>query len=284
MSFLCIHIIRLCPHLPWYGSIMLASRHKHLNMWMSVSQSVQPQTQGEKFFFIHDHEPCNYSIKGQEGVWLCHLGFWPFSSEKYDLPGLPCVRDGRGARSEDYRWCSPVGFVKQWSSAHALVLHNWVGNIQDEVVAPSWKSMDHRLQVGEASYFKIFLVSVDTQGGHAGEIKNHLTSEQLASPRGAGGGSGYPTPRTWAWRSRDKQMAGSVHISNCLFSSSLFSLSLFLLHPLYLPFYFRSCSLVFVPSTSSPPSCALWPRPCAACRWSPLRCCRWWVRLKKSSL
>lgn len=129
MSFLCIHIIRLCPHLPWYGSIMLASRHKHLNMWMSVSQSVQPQTQGEKFFFIHDHEPCNYSIKGQEGVWLCHLGFWPFSSEKYDLPGLPCVRDGRGARSEDYRWCSPVGFVKQWSSAHALVLHNWVGNI-----------------------------------------------------------------------------------------------------------------------------------------------------------
>lgn len=40
---------------------------------------------------------------------------------------------------------------------------------------------------------------------------------------------------------------------------------------------FRSCSSVYVPWTSSPPSCALLPQPCAVCRWSPLKCCRWWV-------
>lgn len=42
---------------------------------------------------------------------------------------------------------------------HALVLHSWVGNIQDKIVAPSRKRVDHRLQVGEESYFKILLVS-----------------------------------------------------------------------------------------------------------------------------
>lgn len=79
------------------------------------------------------------------------------------------------------------------------MLHNWVGNIQDEVVAPSRKRVDHRLQLGEESYFKVLLVSVDKAAGRAGEIRYHLTSEQLVSPRGAGGGrwiggSGHPLP------------------------------------------------------------------------------------------
>lgn len=56
-----------------------------------------------------------------------------------------------------------------------------------------------------------------------GAVQYRLTSEQLVSPRTAGGSTGeteqseLPSPRTWTWIS--KQVEGNVPINNSLFFS-----------------------------------------------------------------
>lgn len=114
----------------WHYAPQIWKYSTCLNIWMSIR--LFPSFA----FFFHDHEPRNYSVKGEAVVWLCHLWFGPFSSEQRDLPGLPCVRD------VFWQWCRIWGlvrlaFFRLWSSAHAGVLHNWVGKLQDEVAAPS---------------------------------------------------------------------------------------------------------------------------------------------------
>lgn len=53
MSFLCFHIMLLCPRLPWYGGIMLAACRKRLIFpWKYSTWTFGPQTQGENCLFL----------------------------------------------------------------------------------------------------------------------------------------------------------------------------------------------------------------------------------------